>query len=329
MATPKISVIIPVYNAAHVLNHALSSILEHQDIKMDELEIICVNDGSTDSSSEVLEQYALEFPNLTILNQENKGAAAARNRGIDQAHGQYVLFLDADDYLLPNVLGLVYRKANDSDLQILEFGAEGVSCEGRIIYRESIKGMDEVVTGEYYIASVPFMNSASNKLYSLNFLNVNKLRFPWKSVAEDLEFNIRAFFYAQKVSAIPDICIQFVHTRDSITRGDHPEKQNKVMDDLLQVIIFLDDFVTGNYTVHSPAFPSLKNRIGELTYTLLYRAMRKAKSIDKQKEIVAKLSTKGCYPVKILSETRGRKLFGLIANRPYLYFNFCRVFNLL
>ena len=91
----KISIIIPVYNAASTIRRAIASVDTKQNY-----EIICINDGSTDESRTVLEQLQKEYPNITLINQENKGAAASRNKGLAHMTGDVFMFLDADDEFL-------------------------------------------------------------------------------------------------------------------------------------------------------------------------------------------------------------------------------------
>jgi glycosyltransferase involved in cell wall biosynthesis len=96
-----ISVIIPAYNYAHLLPRAIDSVLVQMAA---DVELVVVNDGSTDATREVLAEYAIRHPQLRVINQANAGAAAARNHGIRQSHGSYALLLDADDELLPDAL---------------------------------------------------------------------------------------------------------------------------------------------------------------------------------------------------------------------------------
>jgi glycosyltransferase involved in cell wall biosynthesis len=99
-----ISVIIPTYNYAHLLPRALDSALRQQ---AEDVELIVVNDGSTDHTSELLAGYSAKYPRLHIVEKSNGGAASARNCGIRFAHGRYALMLDADDELLPNALAIL------------------------------------------------------------------------------------------------------------------------------------------------------------------------------------------------------------------------------
>ncbi len=104
MADLFVSFIVPVYNAERYLAECLNSLLA-QDIPQDTFEILCINDGSTDHSREILDAYLSSCPNLTVIHQENAGVVAARNAGLRRARGEFIWFVDADDLVLENVLG--------------------------------------------------------------------------------------------------------------------------------------------------------------------------------------------------------------------------------
>ena len=104
---PLISVIVPVYNGQDYLEDCITSI-EHQTY--DNLEIIIINDGSTDSCPSILAEFSAQYPNLTVIHKENGGVTTARNTGLDAAQGEYIWFVDADDFLKPNILGALQRK---------------------------------------------------------------------------------------------------------------------------------------------------------------------------------------------------------------------------
>lgn len=101
-----LSIIIPVYNAEKYLEECLNSFYQ-QDIPQLEYEVICVNDGSTDGSSIILDEFALKYTNLKIINKDNGGVASSRNEGLLSARGKYVWFVDADDFIAPNTLGAI------------------------------------------------------------------------------------------------------------------------------------------------------------------------------------------------------------------------------
>lgn len=115
-----VSVIVPIYNVAPWLEDCLTS-LEKQGLK--NIEVILVNDGSTDGSRAIAQRYAERNSNFTLVDRENGGLSAARNTGLDRARGEYVYFLDSDDYLAENALEILYTKASQENLDVLKFSA--------------------------------------------------------------------------------------------------------------------------------------------------------------------------------------------------------------
>ena len=117
----KVSVIVPVYNGEKYIEECMDSIVGQT---LREIEIICVDDGSTDGSPEILERFRRQDKRVRLISQENAGAGAARNRGFKEAGGEYLSFLDADDFFEPDMLETAYRKAKEQKAQILVFGSD-------------------------------------------------------------------------------------------------------------------------------------------------------------------------------------------------------------
>ena len=115
---PKVSVVIPVYNVEPWLDECMASVTGQS---LREIEIICVNDGSTDASRSILEKYADRDPRIVIIDQENRGISAARNAGLDRAHGKYLYFLDSDDFIEPQTLEHLYDRMQEQQLEMLFF----------------------------------------------------------------------------------------------------------------------------------------------------------------------------------------------------------------
>ena len=113
-----LSIIVPVYNVEKYLVRCIDSLVT-QDVDACDYEIIMVNDGSTDNSLSVAEDLAAKYNNIVIVSHENRGLAAARNTGLRNASGQYVMFVDSDDYLTPNVISKMLKISFDNDLDIL------------------------------------------------------------------------------------------------------------------------------------------------------------------------------------------------------------------
>lgn len=125
-----VSVIIPVYNNEAFVERCIRSVME-QTYK--ELEIIVINDGSKDRSLDTLSRLAAEDSRIRLLNQENAGVAAARNRGLDTATGEYLTFVDGDDYISPEYIRNLYESANKQDADMIICGLKYVDEEGKVL----------------------------------------------------------------------------------------------------------------------------------------------------------------------------------------------------
>ena len=115
---PKVSVVIPVYNVEKYLGECLDSVLRQT---LNEIEIICVDDGSTDGSAAILQKYAAADPRIRLISQANAGLSAARNAGMDAATGKYIYFLDSDDYISADAMEKCFSICERDDLDQLVF----------------------------------------------------------------------------------------------------------------------------------------------------------------------------------------------------------------
>ena len=193
----KISVIIPVYNTEKYLSKCLDSVFAQT---FQDFEVIVVNDGSTDGSQAVIDRYCAQYPDkLVALYQENAGQAAARNRGLRAASGEFVDFLDSDDYLHPEALQTVYRAAEDNRLDIVCYkvlleqnGQYVMPCEYSFPCENTLK--------EYVLTqAIP-----CNKLIRRELLIQNNLFFNEGLIYEDLELIPRLALYTHKIAFLED-----------------------------------------------------------------------------------------------------------------------------
>lgn len=192
----KISVVIPVHNAEKYIRECLDSILEKQSIGV---EVICVDDCSTDSTPAILEEYRKKYTNFQALrNETNMFAGASRNRGLLAAHGQYVHFLDSDDYVVDNAYEKLYKLAVDHDLDWVKTTAEGFDDQtGKVVPNprytmDKMNGaLDETLLDFQrfpkkfldYMAVVPW-----NAIYKRSFLMENNIRFNHLFCVNDRSF---------------------------------------------------------------------------------------------------------------------------------------------
>ena len=117
---PKISVIVPVYNVEKFLPRCVESILMQT---LDDLEIICIDDGSTDESGRILDWYAVQDERLRVIHQENRGYGAAMNAGLAMAEGEYIGIVESDDCILPEMYQTLYQAAVEDDLELVKSDA--------------------------------------------------------------------------------------------------------------------------------------------------------------------------------------------------------------
>ncbi len=313
-----LSIIVPVYNVENYLKTCIDSLLL-QNLQNTNYEIIAVNDGSNDNSLAVLKTIESKCNNVHIISQENQGLSGARNTGLNNAKGKYILFVDSDDTILPNTIKGLTDLAEKYELDILEFGAAGVLDNGEVVYEATETTNKKVLSGEEYLKDIAYISSACNKLYRLDFLNTNKLRFLEKVYIEDIEFNTRAVFYCKKIMAINTIIAHFLQRPGSITRSKNFEKNKKMIYDIFTVLDSINNFTETIVTKKSPAYAPLKRRVSSLVATLLLRVLKETKDYSIKKDIVKKLTNNGLYPVKYPAETSDKRKFLLFANTNILF----------
>lgn len=204
----KVSVVIPVYNTEKYLPACLDSILG-QSLK--DIEIICVNDGSRDDSLSILEAYAARDARLTVISQKNAGQSAARNRGLDEARGEYLLFCDSDDMLPPDALETMYGICRDKALDVLYFDAElrfeDDALKARFApdarYFKGRAGIREVCTGPELLTLLcgkhMYRVSPCLQLTALDYLRRTGIRFFEGIVHEDNPFTFAVMLGAKRV----------------------------------------------------------------------------------------------------------------------------------
>lgn len=169
-----LSVIIPVYNAEKYLSECLDSLIE-QDISKEDYEIICVNDGSTDNSLQILEAYELKNPNIIVINQSNKGVCQARNAGLDIAQGDYIWFIDADDFIQSNAFAELKDITKRSHCDMLTVGCYS--------FFEELSEKEKVLKNNHEIRENIYSNSVWAHLFRSAFLRANGLYFKYLDLA--------------------------------------------------------------------------------------------------------------------------------------------------
>lgn len=177
----KISFIIPVYNLEQYLPECVSSIIDQGET---DIQVLLIDDGSTDGSSGICEQLSAAHSCIRVIHQKNRGAAAARNTGLDYAEGEYVAFVDGDDRLSPGSIPVLLEWARTGGADLCFLDAVRFYPDGRriplaeLIIRDRIRGKDRVDVARHLATRPKFSGSACTKLFRKTFLEKNHLRFP-------------------------------------------------------------------------------------------------------------------------------------------------------
>lgn len=201
MNRPLISIIIPVYNAAPYLRHCLDSVCRQT---YSHLEIICVNDGSTDGTEQLLQELAAEDSRIRVITQNNAGVSAARNNALDAAKGEWVTFVDSDDYLDPDYFqAFVHAIAEAPHADVLQGGITMVDEDGGITgSRRNTRGNlpSGVHAGNYEKLLFSIWGEGWAKLLRMSIINKHHLRFRGNlKVSEDQEFTCRYLMWCRAV----------------------------------------------------------------------------------------------------------------------------------
>ena len=220
-----ISVVIPVYNSELYIDECLQSILKQTIVE--NIELICVNDGSSDSSLDILNMYKTKFPNMIIIDQKNAGSAIARNNGLQIANGEYVYFVDNDDYLAnDNCLNELYSIAKKTSLDILNFNhliLKNNSLRKVSINRENNK----IYTGKEYLSTAEkgnITNTPWDKLLKGSYLKEINFSYTSGVISDDAESLLRLFYNAKKVSFIDNYAYVYRIRPNSVMTGEKTEK---------------------------------------------------------------------------------------------------------
>lgn len=215
MSSELVSVIIPIYNAESYLRQSLDSIV-NQTLK--NIEIICVDDGSNDRSPEILKEYQDRDARIKVIRQENAGAGAARNRGLDESIGKYLSFLDADDFFEPNMLEEAVKCAETDNADYVVFKSGQYNTETdeynypKWVFQEVHLPPYTPFTYRQLTRNVfrVFVGWAWDKLYNREFVIKHNLRFQEQRTSNDLLFVFSALVVAKRIS----VCRQvLVHQR--------------------------------------------------------------------------------------------------------------------
>lgn len=226
----KVSIIIPVYNCEKYISRCIDSIL-NQTYK--NIEIIAINDGSKDNTKEILNNYAKKYPNIIKhIEQENKGIAKTRNYGIKIATGDYITFIDNDDYLDRDYIEKYVNATENSKFDVVIGGYRRPDENGKIVQIIQLKGCEEWTKMRIL---TPWA-----KIFKREYILKNNIEFLDTNIGEDLYFNIQALLITDKLKVLDYVGYNWFYNKKSVSNTIHKDIRKlsiyKLLDESYRVV---------------------------------------------------------------------------------------------
>lgn len=215
MSFPKVSIIIPIYNPGEYFIKCLDSAVNQT---LDDIEIICIDDGSSDQSLEILQDYAKNDSRLKIFHQKNSGAGSARNNGINKANGEFIVFLDSDDWIDKEMCEKLYHHAKklDADLVLFDVIWHHSDYDEFVSYFKDDKFKQDynsfVFNREFIKDKVmePSLGVIWSKFYKTSFIKENNIEFSTYKIYNDVAFHFKSILLAKKIAFLPETLYHYI-----------------------------------------------------------------------------------------------------------------------
>jgi len=316
----RLSIIVPVYNVEQYLSKCLNSLL-NQDMIVEDYEIIVINDGSTDNSLIILDEYAQRYKNIKIITQENQGLSGARNTGVNHAMGKYLFFVDSDDYIEPNCLFNLLQFAEKNDLDAIRFNYRQAYEDGKVgrienltLQNEKIKTGKEFLTDDLGLWCYVWVY-----LFKTDIVKQQKL-FEVGIYFEDGEWTPRVLLQINSIGYLDKLVYNYLQRTGSITLITDITKKEKQISDKLRII----DCVLG-----------LRNRYEDDSITLWSKKILSLSAMSllnmvihnfypQRKYYINELKRRGLFPLSFYSTKKMKYIVKvmLLNISPMLY---CRI----
>lgn len=235
---PLISIIVPVFKTEKFLKKCLDTIVNQT---LTDIEIICVNDGSPDNSLEILNEYASKDKRIKVISQENSGPSVARNTGIAVATGEYIGFVDSDDWIDLDFYEKLYTAAKKYDADIAVCGIKRIKGNKQKLFMTIKKEKFTVDRDEKFkIGDIPKKNYVWNKIYKFKLFREHNLQFEAGMYYEDIYFSSQIFLYARSVVTVPKISYNYMVNSGSIVGSKNTLKEEHFRDNNEKTMRFLE-----------------------------------------------------------------------------------------
>ncbi|NMH88172.1 glycosyltransferase [Flavivirga algicola] len=334
----KLSIVVPFYNAESHIERCLHSLV-NQNINKNDYEIILIDDGSTDSGIKIVESFKEDHKNIFIYSQDNIGLGATRNRGIMLAKGEFIYFIDADDYLVFNVLDIILKQAETLNLEVLGFNTMPTEridlftskTEGKTYNPDILKGADFLVKNKYHRLEAWWY------IIKREYLLKSGCKFEEGKFMEDAIFTFNIFLGANRTMFLPIDAHRYVKTNESIMNNNNDEHLLKVIEDYISLVFRFDSLaneITKNEVLNaSEIVKSIKYKSTVSIYFMFFKIIKSKISIREINSILTRLKRINIYPLKgFIGDQYFHKKFKISAfifNHKYIFYIFLYPLRLL
>tara|TARA_R110002049_G_scaffold306635_1_gene505432 strand:+ start:5054 stop:6076 length:1023 start_codon:yes stop_codon:yes gene_type:complete len=302
----RLSIIIPLYNVQGFVGQCIQSILG-QNLSPNDYEIVVIDDGSTDNSVSVVKAFQEENHNIFIYHQENSGVGSARNKGLSLAKGQYVYFIDPDDYLANNVLNPILEYAEKYHLQVSTFSSKITTnrkldiCNFNHIESQPVK----ILSGMDYIGEMRYKNEVWWYITERTFLQDIELEFIMGRWMEDAIFTTNLLLKANRVAYLHIDAHRYVTVENSAMTSKEPQHYINVIYDNSNAAKVFNGLI--QVAKHSKPFNGasvnrLKERQQSFVFFMMIRILKSKITFREVKEIMESMVKINVYPLNTFSK---------------------------
>jgi glycosyltransferase involved in cell wall biosynthesis len=297
----RLSIIIPVYNVENYVSTCIHSLL-NQGIDLGDYEILIINDGSTDNSLKIAKSFEYKYANISVYSQKNEGVGSARNKGINLAKGKFIYFIDPDDYLADNVLGLILFYAEKNNLQILTFSSQSTTKTNlNVSLSNNTKDFQlRTLDGMSYISSNGYKNEVWCYIVERSFLNEIGLKFIVGKWMEDAIFTSHLFLKVKRISKSPIDAHRHVKVKGSAMTSKEAEHYIKLIYDNANAAKELGNLiqeVKSSKNANSECINRLQARQQSFVFFLMIRILKSRITFKEVKCILNTMKENKAYPL--------------------------------
>lgn len=324
----KLSIVVPFYNAENHLERCLKSIT-NQNIHKCDYEIILINDGSTDKGNEIAEEFKKNHSNIVVHNQKNKGLGATRNKGMQLAKGDYIYFIDADDYLAFNTLDILLQYLEKNNLEIIGFSTITTNELDLFSYKQQPLDDITVLTGNDFL--VKYKHSRLEAWWYImkrDFLLKTNLKFEEGKFMEDAIFTLNIFLEANRVMFLPIAIHRYVKSPNSIMNNESEKHLEKVIADSISLVFRFDTLINQISKKEIKNSDIIINHIkfksATSIYFMFFKLIKSKISISKIHKILRDFESIKIYPlanfIDVAHSPKKVKISAFVFNNKFLFY---------